>query len=125
METIISLLLFGAIYSIVYVAKSLSGKPGGNGREPFFGEEFPTIEILEPEQEQPFAEPEPILQPVAKSLPEPPKQRRKPVDRSPQTSAPSATKTIGVEKKKRLVELNSKSDAKRAFIYSEIFNRKY
>ena len=29
------------------------------------------------------------------------------------------------EKQGKLVVLNSKSDAKRAFLYSEIFNRKY
>ena len=144
METIVSLLVLGAIYLVSYVMKSLSAPSGEEGGKSIFGEGFPTIEVLEPEHE-PELEPKPVFE----SKPEPkleiprplavpkvytmPKPQVKPapaVERVapavPQTSVQvHSFETEEPVKHKRLVALNSKSDAKRAFIYSEIFNRKY
>ena len=148
METVISLLVLGAIYLVSYVMKSLSASSGEEGGKSIFGEGFPTIEVLEPEHEQ-EPEPKPVFESKPEPKPEPkveiprplavpkvytmPKPQVKPapaVERVatavPQTSVQvHSFETEEPVKHKRLVALNSKSAAKRAFIYSEIFNRKY
>ena len=43
MGSIVSILVVGAIYLVVYVVKSLGTAPGNDGGKPF-GESFPTIE---------------------------------------------------------------------------------
>ena len=117
MGSIVAILVFGAIYSIVYVVKSLASSPGEDKQ--VFGESFPTVDILEPVQDDSVNELPIAVQPApAKS----PAQKRRDVDRSPQTHSPVAQE---VEKKERLVKLGNKTEAKRAFLYSEIFNRKY
>ena len=119
-----------------------------SGGKSIFGEGFPTIEVLEPEHEQ-EPEPKPVFESKPEPKPEPkveiprplavpkvytmPKPQVKPapaVERVamavPQTSVQvHSFETEEPVKHMRLVALNSKSDAKRAFIYSEIFNRKY
>lgn len=129
METVISLLVLGAVYSISYVIKGLSPKGTDDGGKPIFGEGFPTIDVLEPEPEpEPYKQaPErPVV--VPKPSADVVKQRLKAVDRSLKTTAPVTPvpeKSDEPVRHKRLVALNNKSEAKRAFIYSEIFNRKY
>lgn len=117
MGTIISLVIFGAVYCFIYIAKNFSPAPKEEGMT--FGENFPTVEILEPVLEEPVkAEPSVVQHAPAKAV----VQKRPDVDRSPQTRSPEVPVSA---KKERLVRLNSKSEAKRAFLYSEIFNRKY
>lgn len=129
MGSLVSLLLFGAIYAVVYVVKNLA--PSGGKDAKAFGEEFPEVEVLEPQPE--FVAPKPEKTTgkrssgtrqkrggASKPVPQPQPQRpveKKAADHGPDDEKPAA--------ESRLVRLNNKSEAKRAFIYSEIFNRKY
>ena len=117
MGTIISLVIFGAVYCLIYIAKNFSSAP--KEFEQGFGENFPTVEILEPVLEEPVKEMPTVVQPAPAKVAV---QKRPDVDRSPQTRSSEVPVPA---KKERLVRLNSKSEAKRAFLYSEIFNRKY
>ena len=129
METIVSLLVLGAIFLITYVVKSLSTSQGDGGKQ-VFGEGFPTIEILEPEQEPEQKVSRPSVAPRVSTIP------TSHVERSPQfkkepAQSPRVASNIQLLKNEDpakhgySVALNNKSDAKRAFIHSEIFNRKY
>lgn len=121
MSTIVTLLLFGAIYSIVYVVKNLASPPGDAGRK-VFGENFPSVEILEPDESVPVS---PSAEPAR--TPDGIGQQRhrpaKPVAPSAPDKKPQ--EQVVKERKERLVKLQNRSEAKRAFLYSEIFNRKY
>ena len=119
MSSLVSILVLGAIYLIVYVVKSLGATPAKDGGH-VFNEGFPVIDTLEPEKGN--------VAPVHSAVPV--KERRqkdgdvvRPVldVMRPVTEKSAENHAAG----ERLVKLNSKSDAKRAFIYSEIFNRKY
>ncbi|MBO7238867.1 MAG: hypothetical protein J6V23_00095 [Bacteroidaceae bacterium] len=117
MSSIVSILVLGAIYSIIFVVKSLRSNPEkGNGS--VFNEGFPVIEVLEPETE--------YTAPVT-STKEFKEKAECVTTCAPQTVEPGVAERETDEKAGdgRLVKLNSKSDAKRAFLYSEIFNRKY
>ena len=123
METVISLLVLGAIYLVMFVMRSLSTPQGEEGGKPVFGEGFPTIEVLQPETEtKTVATGAPTVS--APAAPVVQKDRMANRLSHVDSSAQPAKKEEPV-KHGRLVALNSKSDAKRAFIYSEIFNRKY
>ena len=137
MGSLVSLLLLGAIYSIVYVVKTLRTTPEKDGGQ-LFGESFPTIEVLEPEQEREslFPVEPPVAEPAASpaATAATPKVRAR--HRGASVGRPSNSvqamaqekKDTGLESVPRhgaAVKLNSKSEAKRAFLYSEIFNRKY
>ncbi len=125
MGSIVSILVVGAIYLVVYVVKSLGTAPGNDGGKPF-GESFPTIEILEPEKAGHAPAPASAVAAPKRPARKPGPQRHS-VQGPVQVAAPSAPKKENPEpgRKERLVKLGSKSDAKRAFLYSEIFNRKY
>ena len=134
MGSLISLLLLGAIYSIVYVVKTLRTTPEKDGGQ-LFGESFPTIEVLEPEQEKESVFPvePPVAEPAASpaATPKVKAPHRGASSRRPSNSVQTMAqekKDTGLESVPRhgaAVKLNSKSEAKRAFLYSEIFNRKY
>lgn len=125
MGSLISLLVLGAIYSIVYVVKRLS--PPQDGGKQVFGEAFPEIEMPEPQPE--------YVAPAREAAPErrPSKPERKPRGASqPQPVRPVAAEEAAFDKNEekqatgeRFVHLGNKSEAKKAFIYSEIFKRKY
>lgn len=124
METIISLLVLGAVYLISYVMKSLSASQGEEGGKPVFGEGFPTIEVLKPESPASPVASDTVATPIRRVEPAVTPKRVS----TPLPQAENANKNLKNEnctKKERLVALKSKSDAKRAFIYSEIFDRKY
>ena len=136
MGSIVSLLVLGAIYSIVYVVKNL-GSSTGEGKQ-VFGESFPEVEVLEPAPVPEFVAPAP--EKTSKKRSSRAKQKRvwngsasgtvpQPQPRPVQPVAaeiPVPEKSEGeAAAKERLVRLHGKSEAKRAFIYSEIFNRKY
>ena len=123
METVISLLVLGAIYLVMYVMRSLSTTQGEDGGKPIFGEGFPTIEVLQPETGEKSGTP------VATNPAQGVVTARKtgvaaarPLQIDPPVHNDNKNEPV---KRGRLVSLNNKSDAKRAFIYSEIFNRKY
>lgn len=127
MGSLISLLVLGAIYSIVYVVKRFS--PPQDGGKQVFGEAFPEIEMPEPQPE--------YVARAREAAPErhPSKPERKPRGASqpqPQPVRPVAADDEAFDKNdgkqtagKPLVHLGNKSEAKKAFIYSEIFKRKY
>ena len=124
MGSLVSLLVLGAIYAVVYVVKNLA--PSGGKDAKVFGEEFPEVEVLEPQPE--FVAPMPGKSAEKRSS----KTRQKRDGASKPVSQPQPVHPVeeGKDDKKpasegRLVRLNNKSEAKRAFIYSEIFNRKY
>ena len=136
MGSIVSLLVFGAIYAVVYVVKNL-GSSTGDGKQ-VFGESFPEVEVLEPAPVPEFVAPAP--EKTSKKRSSRAKQKRvwngsasgtvpQPQPRPVQPVAaeiPVPEKSEGeAAAKERLVRLHGKSEAKRAFIYSEIFNRKY
>ena len=119
MESILSLLLIGAIYSVVYVVKSLR-TPADKSGAPVFGEAFPTIEVLEPERtDAPAPQPAKAEYRPVTAMP------RKKSDGMPLHAVAPAIAEEKPEKRERLVRIGNKSEAKRAFLYSEIFNRKY
>ena len=127
MENIVAILVLGGILLLRYVARSLSvGK--SNEKGPVLGDEFPTIEVLQPGETvavDNFGPTRPA--PAAKAVPKSKAQLAESAGRRPNpTVAPQPEKPEEKkEKQGKLVVLNSKSDAKRAFLYSEIFNRKY
>lgn len=127
MENIVAILVLGGILLLRYVARSLSvGK--SNEKGPVLGDEFPTIEVLQPRETVIVDKVEPVrYAPAAKAVPKSKAQlaesagRRSTPTVAPQSAKPEEKK----EKHGKFVTLNSKSEAKRAFLYSEIFNRKY
>jgi hypothetical protein len=127
MENIVAILVLGGILLLRYVARSLSvGK--SNEKGPVLGDEFPAIEILQPGETVIVDKVEPVrYAPAAKAVSKSKAQlaesagRRSTPTVAPQSAKPEEKK----EKHGKLVTLNSKSEAKRAFLYSEIFNRKY
>lgn len=125
MEGIISLVFFGMIYAVVYMIKAaLSGKEGVEVKP--LTEEYST----EPDEYGPEFEQAP--QQVIYVEPEPKPKKRMPKRTVPSKKEPVRT-TSGApvqqeaekETQKERITIKSGSEAKRAFIYSEIFNRKY
>lgn len=125
MESIISLVIFGMIYAVVYMIKAaLSGKEGVEVKP--LTEEYST----EPDEYGPEFEQAP--QQVIYVEPEPKPKKRMPKRTVPNKKDPVRTTEGGPvlhkaekETKKERITIKSGSEAKRAFIYSEIFNRKY
>ena len=120
MDTIVSILVLGAIYTIVYVIKNLTSSTGDVGKK-VLGENFPSVEILEPDESVPVsssAEPARTLDDV---------RQQRPRSANPISSASDnkPKEQVVKERKERLVNLQNRSEVKRAFLYSEIFNRKY
>lgn len=143
METVLPILVLAVVYTVSYVMKNLSGKESGEDGKSIFGESFPTIEIFAP-GEKPEEKPErPTIvvaqgdTSVAKSKSKIVQQRSKIKMEQPcslfqtQKHVPPASREVAPpvpdksQAQERLVRFGTKSDAKRAFIYSEIFNRKY
>ena len=121
MDAIISLFAFGAVFLVAYVVKSLSSTAGSDGRK-VFTESFPTIEILETEENGRV--PRSAVVAPSRSFSEP--QPQKAPERVKPVAVPVAEKkTTEHGRGERLVKLNSKSEAKRAFLYSEVFNKKF
>ena len=125
MGLLVSMLVFVVIYTIVYVVKKLA--PPMDGEQQVFGEAFPEIEMPEPQPE--------YVALAREAAPEghPSKPERKPRGASQlQPVRPVAAEEAAFDKNeekqatgKPLVHLGNKSEAKKAFIYSEIFKRKY
>lgn len=113
MEVVLSLVVIGIIYSVVFLVKSLLAKNPGVEAKPLMTEVFPEINMYE---QQTDADETPVSQKEKKNI----KQAglQKPIEK------PVETKIDEVVKHKRF-SINNKSEAKQAFIYSEIFNRKY
>lgn len=73
---------------------------------------FPQIEILEP-----------VVQPEKSAM----KRPKNAINRHKVPSVPKSVKAEepARQKQRQRISMKTKSDAKRAFLYSEIFNRKY
>ena len=116
METVLGLVVVGIIYSVVFVVKSVFSKNPGVDAKPVMTEVFPEIKMYE----QPFLHEETLLHQ---------NQKKKKAVKAVSKEQPHGIvkKEIPVEEKKEhgKFSINGKSEAKRAFIYSEIFNRKY
>ena len=126
MKEIIPILAISVIYFVVYVVRNLSpSRKDAAGETQTFGDSFPDVEILEPDRG------------VAVHVAAPPKSRRKvspdvasnaTTTAAPKDKAAAAVATEPASPKDyhaKKVPLSTKSEAKRAFLYSEIFNRKY
>ena len=125
MESLIPLLVFGMIYAVVHIIKATL--PGNEDveAEPVTEEYSTEADEYEPEFEQ--APPQVIY-----VEPEPKPKKKMPKRTVPNKKVSVRTTEGGpvlheVEKdtKKERITIKSGSEAKRAFIYSEIFNRKY
>ena len=117
MDEIIQILVFAGamIVSVVIQSAKNKKKPKTVSPQEVLEEMFPDLKEfqeevpVEAESVQPMVVP-PKRKPFkAKTKPEPPKQ---------EVTAPASSKTDKIR-------LDSRKEARRAFIYSEIFNRKY
>lgn len=125
MESLIPLLVFGMIYAVVHIIKATL--PGNEDVEA-----EPVTEEYSAEPDEYEAEYEQVPRQVIYVEPEP-----KPKKRMPKRTVPGRKEAVRTtsgapvlqeaEKgtKKERITIKSGSEAKRAFIYSEIFNRKY
>jgi hypothetical protein len=118
MEAVLFIVVAAFLYSMLHVVKSLASKDAGVDAKPVAGEVFPTIEVFNEEPEV-----------VAPSIPEPPKRKNglrpsaatpPPVDGGDEKPGHAEQSVNG-----KLARLSERSEAKTAFIYSELFNRKY
>ena len=118
MEEILQILIFVGAMVIAVVGQNAKNKkkPTTTSPQEVLEDMFPDIEV---DQEAPIAEqkPTPKPQPVFKRKPRMASIKPQP----PQTPISQPTK----EKEKQKISLSNRKEARRAFIYSEIFNRKY
>ena len=116
MEEIIQILIFVGAMVIAVVGQNAKNKkkPKTTSPQEVLEDMFPEIEV---DQETPIAEPQPTSKPK-------PVFKRKPhmASISPE---PIQTTFSQPPKEKEKISLNNRKEARRAFIYSEIFNRKY
>ena len=121
METLISLVIFGVIYSLVYVVKHKLPKIQGDEPDEVMDEPFQQTYMPEPETIAPAVTKKkdagnrkrPLLYGEGKEAGN--KEHRSTYDSSVENELP----------KGKRFSIGNRSEAKRAFIYSEIFNRKY
>ncbi|MBO5806613.1 MAG: hypothetical protein J6Q98_00255 [Bacteroidaceae bacterium] len=119
MESIIAIVILGIVYSIVFTLRSAMSKNADVKARPVMQEAFPQIEILESEEPADNVTPTVVEQtPVGKAASRGTISVNRPL-------AVSETSLIPFQGKEKRFRLKGKTEAKRAFIYSEIFNRKY
>lgn len=107
---IVAFIIVMIISVVRNIAKTANKAEGGKQPARTFGEVFPQMEILQPE----IPEPKTLTTPA-----------RKKVSTVADVSVGTTPENNASEKRGCKVAINSKSDAKKAFIYSEIFNKKY
>lgn len=126
METLIYLIVIFLLYSIVQVVKALMSKNTDVKGTPYLGEAFPSIDTMNEQPHRPdFFESVVSDNTVRRESPKvvgrndiKAQQRGDVHEKNVQDDVPSC-------KKERLVSLRSRSAAKRAFIETEVLNRKY
>ena len=115
MEEIIQILIFVGAMVIAVIGQNAKNKkkPMTASPKEVLEDMFPEITLQEEENTMP-----PTRQPV-------PERKRTSVKKQPipPPAAPERRKETSKQEKK--ISLSQKSEARRAFIYSEIFNRKY
>ena len=116
MEEILQILIFVGAMVIAVVGQNAKNKkkPTTTSPQEVLEDMFPDIEV---NQEAPIAEQEPTPKPQ-------PIFKRKPRMASISPEPPQTTVSQPAKEKEK-ISLNNRKEAKRAFIYSEIFNRKY
>lgn len=116
MEDIIQILIFVGAMVIAVIGQNTKNrkKPTTTSPQEVLKDMFPEIKVV---QEAPVVEPKPTPKPE-------PVLKRKPRtgSTSPQSPQPVVSQS---SKKKQKISLSHREEAKRAFIYSEIFKRKY
>lgn len=110
MEDFLPILIF-AVIMVVSVIRNMT-KENRQGTSTF-GEAFPQVDVLQPEEPEHKEQKRPARKATMKAAEE-----------EKEAVSDTAEKRTS-EKRGCKVALNGKSDAKRAFIYSEIFNKKY
>lgn len=116
MDEIVQILIFvGAMIFSVVIQTTKKKKQETTSPQEVLEDVFPDLTEL---QEVVPTDAQPVRKPVSPSPRKPFKTKIKSEANKPAT--PSA-----LPKKQSKVHLNSKEEARRAFIYSEIFNRKY
>lgn len=116
MESVVSLIIFGVIYFFVHIIKKAFGDAAPaedvdlpeDDEAPLYEEEYPAPEVVE-----------------APKRKVPKKNVRKASKEATRTTASVPVPPEPNNEKKEHIRIDSRSEAKRAFIYSEIFNRKY
>lgn len=123
MELLLTLLLVGVAY-VVFVIRHMTPSETGGNKLPrgVMGEAFPTIEPVE--EEESFVVEQPRPRKRKNSAPAPRPVQKASVAPSAAVTQSPAPKEAPAAQKERFA-IKTKSDAKRAIIYSEIFNRKY
>ncbi len=124
MDIIIGIVIVAVVYIFSNLRK-LSSTDAEESTLPrgVMGEPFPTVEPWEMEP-QPFTEQHPVT-PKSKGKSRKKKPAQPPFSVPPvKTAVPPADEDVSASKKESFA-IKTKSDAKRAIIYSEIFNRKY
>lgn len=123
MVSIVSIVVLIAVYSLIAIVKVILSKDGGVEAKPVMSEAFPEIECLEPEELP--GEPRIVKDTSKKSkvrdFAKLSDNRSISFESDAEAPAPVSSERRNSDK----VIMKSKSDAKRAFIYSEVFNRKY
>lgn len=130
MELILLFVILGFGYSAFYVIKGFVSTPTNAKRHPVLDDGFPSIDLLEPaEEHEPQAMPgTAFTNPARKRAAQEHGSIRAAQDKQRRATAgaPSAVQAeCSAEKRKERIKFSNKSDAKRAIIYHEIFNRKY
>ena len=117
MEEIIQILIFVGAIAIAVVGQNAKNKKKSKTTSPqeVLEDMFPEIEV---DQETPIAEPQPAPRPK-------PVFKRKPRMAPIISPEPPQTTVSQPPKEKEKISLNNQKEARRAFIYSEILNRKY
>lgn len=123
MELLLTLLLVGVAYVVSAIRHMTPSETGGNKLpRGVMGEAFPAIEPVE--EEEPFVVEQPRPRKRKNSAPAPRPVQKASVAPSAAVEPSPAPKEAPAAQKERFA-IKTKSDAKRAIIYSEIFNRKY
>lgn len=125
MESLIPLLVFGMIYAVVHIIKATL-----SGNEDVEAEPVTEEYSAEPDEYGPEFEQAPQQVIYVEPEPKPKKRMRKrtvPSKKEPVRTTEGGPVLHKAEKEtqKERITIKSGSEAKRAFIYSEIFNRKY
>ena len=120
MEEIIQIIIFvGAmVISVVIQNAKNKNKAEKTSTQETLEDLFPEIEI----QENQEVAPQPILKPILKPIRSPQKVTPK---RQAHTHIKATAAQTSANKQKKKIGISNREEAKRAFIYSEIFNRKY
>ena len=124
MDIIIGIVIVAVVY-IFSLMRKLSSTDAEESTLPrgVMGEPFPTVEPYKMEP-QPFTEQHPVT-PKSKGKSRKKKSVQATIIAPPVDTAPQPVEEDTAASKKEGFAIKSKSDAKRAIIYSEIFNRKY